>query len=209
MSSGISIPGVFRVEGTPLPTNSTVRIGLRPPAPNGLSSALQLVNADGTFSMTNVFAGEYRIAVLAAPPDYYVKEARIEQTDVLNQPWVIGNAIRGSLEVVLSSAGGQIEGTVVDARSQPVSALQTVLIPDQDRTRTELLKTATTDHEGRFSFRGITPGNYKIFAWEAIDANAFLDPEVLSQYEQQARAVRVVEGDRQKLEVKMIPAKAQ
>jgi protocatechuate 3,4-dioxygenase beta subunit len=209
MSAGLSIPGILRVEGAPLPANTSPRMGLRSTAPNGLSSPTQLVNADGTFTMANVFAGEYRIAVLAVPPDYYVKEARIEQNDVLNQPWVIGNSIRGTLEVVLSSAAGQIEGTVVDARSQPVSSLQTVLIPDQDRSRTELLKTATTDHEGRFTFRGITPGNYKIFAWEAIESNSFFDPDVLSQYEQQARAVRIVEGDKQKLEVKMIPARAQ
>jgi protocatechuate 3,4-dioxygenase beta subunit len=209
MSPGLSIPGILRVEGAPLPANATPRMGLRPSAPNGLSSSTQLVNADGTFTMPNVFAGEYRITVLTVPPDYYVKEARIEQTDVLNQPWVIGNSIRGTLEVVLSSAAGQIEGTVVDARSQPVSSIQTVLIPDQDRSRTDLLKQATTNHEGRFTFRGITPGNYKIFAWEAIESNSFFDPDVLSQYEQQARAVRIVEGDKQKLEVKVIPARVQ
>jgi hypothetical protein len=128
---------------------------------------------------------------------------------VLNQPWVIGNSIRGNLDVVLSSGAAQIEGTVVDARSQPVPSLQAVLIPDQDRSRTELIKSAVTDQNGRFTLRGVSPGNYKIFAWEGLESNAYFDPEVLRQYEQQGKAVRVGEGEKITAEVKMIPAKPQ
>jgi Carboxypeptidase regulatory-like domain len=208
MSAGLSVPGILRVEGPPLPTTPTSpRVTLRASAPTGLSSALQPVNTDGTFTLMNVFPGEYRVMVTPMPPDYYIKEARNEQSDVLNQPWVIGNAIRGSLEVVLSSGAGQIEGTVIDAKSQPVGSLQAVLIPDQDRSRTELIKTSVTDQNGKFTFRGVAPGDYKIFAWEGIESNAFFDPEVLRQYEQQGKAVRVAEGAKLTAEVKMIPAK--
>ena len=209
MSAGLSIPGVLRVEGAPLPATPATRVALRPTAPNGLSFGTQLVNADGTFTLLNAFSGEYRLTVLAMPPDYYVKEARIEQTDVLNQPWVIGDSVRGTVEIVLSSAGGQIEGTVLDSKSQPVSAILTVLIPDQDRSRTELMKTSQSDQNGKFTFRGITPGSYKIFAWEGIEANSYMDPEVISQYEQQAKAVRILEGQKLVSEVKIIPVKAQ
>jgi hypothetical protein len=209
MTPGLTVSGVVRVEGTALPTTSSPRIALRTTAQNGLSSSAQPINADGTFTITNIFAGEYRLTVLAMPTDYYIKEARIEQTDVLNQPWVISTAIRGTLEVVLSSAAGQIEGTVVDARALPISSIQTVLIPDQDRVRTELFKTAVTDQNGRFTFRGITPGNYRIFAWEGLEANSYFDPDVLSQYEQQGKTIRVAEAGKHTAEVKMIPAKAQ
>ena len=208
MSAGLSVAGILRVEGAPLPsTPQAPRVTLRPTAPNGLSSPLQPTNADGTFTLSNVFPGEYRVMVTPMPPDYYIKEARNEQTDVLNQPWVIGNAIRGSLEVVLSSGAGQIDGTVVDARSQPVGSLQAILLPDQDRSRQELFKTAITDQNGKFTFRGVAPGNYKIFAWEGIEANSYFDPEVLRQYEPQGKAVRVAEGAKLTAEVKMIPAK--
>ena len=207
MTSGVSVPGSLRVEGQPLPASPAPRVALRSTSTSGLSSPLQPINADGTFTLLNVFPGEYRVMVTPMPPDYYVKEARNEQVDVLNQPWVIGNAIRGNLEVVLSSAVGQIEGTVLDARSQPVASLQTILIPDQDRGRIELVKTVVTDQNGHFNFRGVSPGNYKIFAWEGLEANAFYDPEVMRQYEQQGKAVRVTEGAKITSEVRMIPAK--
>ena len=208
MTPGVSVPGSLRVEGQPLPSTPAPRVALRSTSTSGLSSPLQPINADGTFTLLNVFPGEYRVMVTPMPPDYYIKEARNEQVDVLNQPWVIGNAIRGNLEVVLSSAVGQIEGTVIDARSQPVASLQTILIPDQDRSRIELVKTVVTDQNGHFSFRGVSPGNYKIFAWEGLEANAFYDPEVMRQYEQQGKAVRVTEGAKiTSSEVRMIPAK--
>ncbi|HET9217978.1 MAG TPA: carboxypeptidase-like regulatory domain-containing protein [Terriglobia bacterium] len=209
MSAGLSIPGILRVEGAPLPATPAPRVMLRPTAPNGLSIGTQLVNADGTFTLLNTFSGEYRLGMLNIPADYYVKEARIEQTDVLNQPWVIGDSVRGTVDIVLSSAGGQIEGTVLDSKSQPVSAILTVLIPDQDRSRAELIKTAQSDQDGKFTFRGITPGSYKIFAWEGIETNSYLDPDVISQHEQQAKAVRILEGQKLVSEVRMIPVKAQ
>jgi hypothetical protein len=207
LGPGISIPGSLRVEGAALPATPSPRVTLRPTNPNGLSSPLLPLNADGTFTLTNIMPGEYRATVLGMPVDYYVKEARIEQTDVLNDPWVITGPVRGSLNVVVSSATGQIEGTVTDSRLQGVSALVTVLIPDQHRDRSDLFRTAVTDQSGKFTMRGVAPGAYKIFAWEALEPNAYFDPQILRQYEEQGKAIRMVEGGKITAEVKMIPTK--
>jgi hypothetical protein len=207
LGPGFSINGIVRVEGTALPTSNGPRVALRPTNPNGLTSSLLPLNADGTFTLTNVMPGEYRAQVLGMGVEYYVKEARIEQTDVLNAPLVITEPVRGNLEIVVSSAAGQIDGTLSDKGSQPVSALQTVLIPDEHRDRTDLFKTAVTDKSGKFTFRGVTPGSYKIFAWESLEPNAFYDPQILSQYEDQGKQVRVLEGGKTTAEVKMIPTK--
>ena len=207
LGPGISIPGSLRVEGAPLPTTPGPRVALRPTNVNGLASPLLPINADGTFTLTNVMPGEYRVSVLGMPVDYFVKEARIEQTDALNDPWVITGPVRGSLNVVVSSAAGQVEGTVTDSRLQGVSALTTVLIPDQHRDRTDLLRTTVTDQSGKFTMRGIAPGAYKVFAWEALEPNAYFDPQILRQYEDQGKPIRVVEGGKVTAEVKMIPAK--
>ena len=40
-----------------------------------------------------------------------------------------------------------------------------------------------TDQEGRFTLRGITPGDYRIFAWEDIEPFAYFDAAVVKQYE--------------------------
>ena len=205
LGPGISIPGTLRVEGAPLPATPSPRVVLRPTSINGMTSPTLPLNADGTFTLTNVMPGEYRATVLGMPVDYFVKEARIEQTDVLNDIWVITGPVRGTLNIVVSSGAGQIDGTVIDSRLQGVPALQTILIPDQNRDRIDLIKTAVTDQSGKFTLRGVAPGNYKIFAWEAIEPNAYFDPQILRQYEDQGKPVLVTEGGKILADVKMIP----
>ena len=110
------------------------------------------------------------------------------------------------LNIVLSSQPGQIDGTVVNEQSQPVRGFQTVLIPDRFRDRTELYKTAVTDENGHFTIRGITPGEYKLFAWEAIEQFAYFDSDFLRQFEQKGKPVSISESSKVTAEVKVIPA---
>ena len=109
------------------------------------------------------------------------------------------------MEVVISRNVGQIDGTVVDDRGKPVPGVQAILIPD-NRGRTELYKTATTDQDGRFVMRGITPGDYKVFAWEAMETYGYFDPEVVRRSEVLGKVVRVAESSRLSVEGKIIPA---
>jgi protocatechuate 3,4-dioxygenase beta subunit len=80
------------------------------------------------------------------------------------------------------------------------------LIPDQVRDRTELYKTATTDQNGRFTLRGVPPGGYRIYGWEVIEANAWFDRDVLAQYENQGKPIRILEAAKENVELRMISA---
>ena len=109
------------------------------------------------------------------------------------------------LELTLSYNAGSVEGTITDAASKPVSGVQAVLIPDQ-RERRELFKTAITDQSGKVTFRGVTPGTYRLFAWEDLEPYSYFDPEVLRQYEQQGKLVNVKESANAVIDMKIIPA---
>ena len=96
---------------------------------------------------------------------------------------------------------GGIEGLVLQATNgEPIAKAQVTLtrvVPPPAVPPTaanppvpivpKLVKSAITDQNGRFTFRGVSPGNYKIFAWEGLETNAYFDPEVLRQYEQQGK----------------------
>ena len=137
-------------------------------------------------------------------PDMYIKDAHIDRIDVL-QGISIGDRIDGSLEIVLSTNAGQLDGTVVDATGKPVSGVQAVLIPDRLRNRSDLFKTAASGADGRFTIRGITPGDYKVFSWEDIEPFAYFDSEVLRLFEQQGKPVHIEESSKPTVEVKIIP----
>ena len=60
------------------------------------------------------------------------------------------------------------------------------------------------DRSGRFTLRGIPPGQYKVFAWEALEAFGYFDPELLKHSETLGRSVRVDESSRQEIDVRVI-----
>ena len=73
----------------------------------------------------------------------------------------------GSLELLVSPNGGRFDGLVLKD-DRPFSGATVTLVPESDRRKEErLYKSTTTDQNAQFSVRGITPGDYKLFAWEA------------------------------------------
>jgi len=78
------------------------------------------------------------------------------------------------------------------------------LIPDL-REKTRLFKTVNTDRLGRFVFRAIPPGGYKVFSWEALQPSAYHHEEILSKYETQGRPVRIQEASKITVDLKIIP----
>ena len=123
IGAGASIPGRLHVEGRTLAGLGDLgRLEVRlTPATGGLASNRHRpLNTDGAFRLENVAAGEYFTVVQPLPSGYYVKDARLDQADALNQPLVISGPVSGTLNILLSPAAGRIEGTVVDGRGQGV-----------------------------------------------------------------------------------------
>ncbi len=211
LSRGVSIRGRLMVEGRPLasvPDFERLRVTLRPAAPGTLAHPVpnEPMNSDGAFTLEHVLPGEYVVTVQPLPRDYYIKDARLDQADALNQPVSIRDAVSGTLSVLLSPRAGGLDGMVTDDRRRPVSGIQAVLVPDRQRDRSDLYRTAVTDQAGRFTMGGIAPGDYRVFAWEAIEPFAYFDADFLRQAEPDGHLVRVAESSRQTVEVKVIPA---
>ena len=216
MANPVAITGRLSLEGS-MPSGSpglnSYRVQLRPSMDGVLATNVggptplsQSSSQDGAFRVDNVLPGEYRLSVTPLPPDVYVKQARFNQADVLNKPMQFSVSETGTMDIVLSNRGGQIDGIVSDEKQHAASGIQAVLIPERVRDRVDLYKTATTDSTGRFSIRGITPGDYRIFAWEALDPFAYFDPDLLKQYEQKGRPVHIAESSKETVDVRMIPA---
>jgi hypothetical protein len=219
-----TLSGRVRADGAlPIPLE---RMGLQLNAKNPSSSTTVVVirngtNAtpatDGSFSFSGVAPGEYRVAlqgsrgapfpVAAALPGSsvtYIKEARFDGNDVLNGTIKIAGSVSSMLEVVIGVGGGQIKGVVNDRRSQPVPVAQIVLVPDRARDRVELYRTTTSDENGKFTFSGVIPGDYKAFSWEGLEQYSWFDPDLLAQSESSGKAVHVTDQSSDTIDVKFI-----
>lgn len=218
---GADVPGSLRVEGGEEATREAepetldlaeLRVVLWPQdESSGLlgSGGTGPVQDDGSFLLQNIPRRPYWVSLSrrgGLPGNYYLKEGRLEGDNVLEQGLDLSaGPPRGRLELVISPNGGSIEGAALKEQ-QPFSGATVVLAPEpKRRERRELFKTTTTDQYGRFTLRGIAPGEYKLFAWEEIEPGAHQDAEFLRPYEDKGYTVKVEEGSRLGVELKLIP----
>jgi hypothetical protein len=60
---------------------------------------------------------------------------------------------------------------------------------------------------GHFNFRGLSPGDYKLFAWESIELGAYTNAVFLQPHENMGESLHMTEGSHNSMQVDLIPAK--
>jgi protocatechuate 3,4-dioxygenase beta subunit len=162
--------------------------------------------ADGSFTLDGVGPGDFRVNVQRLPVGGYVKSMRLGNADVLNDGLHLTGPPQGLLEIVIGANAGSIEGSVSNDRQQAFPNGTVVLVPDlRFRQRSDLYKVVTTDNSGRFRITGVTPGDYKLFAWENVESGAWQDPAFIGAYENAGRAIHIYEGSSENLQLQVIP----
>ena len=212
LADPVSIAGRVTIEGavTVPPNLDRMRISIRPGGlglpPIGLSAPRpSQVAADGTFRIDGLREGEYIFNVTGLPAGLYLQRADFGGADILSDVFKFSQGSSGTVNVVLRSGAGQLNGIIIDAKNRPVASAVVALIPVQ-RNRADIYRTSITGGNGSFAITGITPGDYSLFAWEAMEPNSYRDPDVLRQYESKGRSVRIAEASNQTIELRVIPA---
>jgi hypothetical protein len=163
------------------------------------------INPDGTFRFNNASVGEYRVAIEGLDSGFYLKEARSGASDALNRSFTFTPSESNVLDLVIGSGAPEIRGVVTDERLVPAPGAQIALVPERNRDRVELFRTATAGPDGRFSVANVAPGDYKLFAWQTLEPFAYFDPELLQRDESKARSVQVKESANQSIDLRVIP----
>jgi hypothetical protein len=52
--------------------------------------------------------------------------------------------------------------------------------------------------QGKFIFKGVPPGSWKLFAFDEVEPNAWLDPDFLKSVEALGESVSVAEGEQRR-----------
>jgi uncharacterized protein (DUF2141 family) len=211
IGSGLTVTGGLRVEGESRESLSSLQLRLMPREPGAMmfSNTLAKLNEDGSFRIEDVAPDVYNLTAFGLPDGFYIKSIRSGETDVLSSGL---NATAGQvapLQVVLSPNAGQLTGAVQNpATSQPAPGASVVLIPQEKDRRDvfSLYKITTTDQSGNFSFKNLTPGDYKVFAWEDIEPGAYTDPEFVKPVESRGEAINIKESGKPAVQLTLIPA---
>ncbi len=205
---GSSIAGHVAIEGRQEndPVFARLRINL-----DAVPSGVAMVGSQGTtvnsgrFRVENVWPAAYRMSVQNLPSDLYVKSIRLGNLDLLAQPLTVPVQMDGLVEILLGTDIGMAEGRVANERGEAFSNARVALVPDAPlRGRLDLYRTAASDFSGGFRLSNVPPGDYKVFAWEEAEDNAWTDPEFLRLDESRGKSLRIGAGRSESVNVTVI-----
>ena len=233
--AGINLTGRIVVDGlpgdSPQPSTGGLFLGMRPDplVTQQAPSPSTRVSPDGTFVLAGAIAGNYRVyappllspnnpALLGglppSPPgleNSYVKSIRVGGTDVLDSGVRLIPVEGLSMEIVLGTNAGILEGRVT-RDGKPAADVTVGMLPNTASARgyrTDMHRTILTDASGHFQLRGLPPGDYKIFAWEDADKDAIMDLDFIRGYEEKGTRIEIADGDKKTIELNVIPARVQ
>jgi hypothetical protein len=204
----LEVNGRIRVEGTAPASLKGLTVTLMSPESYGGFGSKPL-DGDLTFKLENVYRDRYYVSASPLPDGYYLKAVRAGSVDALAAGLDLTGGAAPPLDIVIGANAARVTGVVRSDDPQRAVAGSTVaLIPQEKerRGRESYYKTTPAGDDGRFAFRDVPPGEYKLFAWEEVESDAYLDPEFVQPQESKGEAVTVHEGDRLNVQVKLIPA---
>jgi hypothetical protein len=185
------------------PGAGSVRIGLsRKDRLFGDDLLKSVIDETGTeFTFAQVPQGDYNVTVSflaaggAAPsPDLFVADVRASGRSVFDNGLQVGIDPLDNLEVVISSNGGTLSGTIQGVTPSRPAIL--FLMPEFSRRNNPALFRTVTNRNpnGEFQFRGLPPGNYILFAVPYVAELAYVNPDFVAQFEQRAIVAVVRKG---------------
>jgi hypothetical protein len=210
LKSATDLRGRIRFEGDRQVRLAGLRVFLSPTDETMLltrDSGRATIEADGSFVFHSVADGQYAIEIGNLPEDCFLKAVNLGDRPVAAGELNINESSAASaLELVVSAAGGRVDGSLTDEKQRPAANVTVVLVPDAtQRKNTELYRSVTADQNGRFSIRGVPPGDYKLLAWkEELELWSWLDPSILAPYESQGKSVSIAASSRNAVELQTI-----
>jgi hypothetical protein len=205
----VEVTGSVRFEGPSSEKLASASIVLD--AKLGHSQSMTRIQNDGTFASRGLAPDVYHLE-LNTTAEAFLKEARWGDLNALESGFDLSSGTSASdVKIVVSTSMGSLDGTVQNDKQEALAGATVALRPDSasssdDAYSDSRLKGAKAGMDGKFHITGLTPGRYRLMAWNDVDENAArYDPEFVQQIASRGQLIEVGEGEHKNVSVQVTP----
>lgn len=149
---------------------------------------------EDVFKVQTAPEGRYRLSTSPLQGNAYVEDIRQGGVSIYDDGLDAAGA-SVDVEVIVRTNGATVQGTVTDNAGRPVdSALVALLPPQSRRGNRALYKSTTAKDGGKFVFKGVPPGEYKVFAWETVPQDAWMNIDFMAEFELRGKTINATAG---------------
>ena len=169
------------------------------------------VDEDFTFKIKNLPEASYHLVVRLPPGNHYVESIRLQNEELIDRPIEVRSADRlDEVEIHVSSEGAQVSGVVEKEEAREVVKGATVLVFAADSDfrgpNSRFTRTTQTDQRGRFSLKGLAPGEYLQCALADHESGLESDLDYLGSLERDSERIDLSSGQTMEESLVALPA---
>ena len=207
LQPGMSVSGRTVFEGTAQPPTDLTRLRVTlapvvaPGSPGEIAStAAGRVDAEGRFTFASVVPGRYRLTGAGAGTGWSLGSSTVEGQDSLDFPIEVkpNQSINGAV-ITFVDRQSELTGTIVNERAQPVPDYTLIVYPADQRfwtPQSRRIQSARPATDGRFTFRNLPAGDYRLVPVYDPEPGSWFDPAFLLQLETASVRVTIAEGEK-------------
>lgn len=196
LSPGVAINGKVAYEGEASSRPEKFRVVLSPgDGIQGMGNLTAETDEQGKYSIADVLPGIWDINVEPIPKGGYIKAMTLGAQDVLTEEMIISASTSDPLDIVVSSRGARLEGSIDTDRPAGNRRAWVLVAPVGKFSNVfSFYQSAASNGQGKYEFSGLTPGDYKVYVFDEITPGSWLNPEFMKKYEALGVPVKLDEG---------------
>jgi carboxypeptidase family protein len=213
LQRGLDVSGTFDFDDgipPPPPELGRMRVQIAPVSTSGPDAGAAVPDAQytsGRFALRGVIPGRYRLNVTGLPSGWTLKSAVFGGRDVLDTMLDVkgGEELSGGI-LTFASQSTELTGTLQDQSGKPIADYTIVVFPSDRRFWTPMsrrIQAMRPSTDGRFMFRNLPAGDYRLIAVVDPEPGEWFDPAFLEQLVGATMPLTLGEGEKKVQDVRI------